>query len=156
MKQVQRSPTFVLVRRMGDSRRAGGAKPRVYRKARRRAIRSWAGDIDLYLAPFAPARGDPAFGLSWAYPPPRHCYRSGSPRTAAECWWTAVSYSAADMSGCRLRNPHHFWIQTGDEEGSRRAWAKPKRDGCVVSEGGCRGISVNLMLVRALIFYIYL
>lgn len=63
-KQVQRSRTFMLVRRTGDSRSAEGLNPGGIVRQGARVIGSRAGGIDLYLAPFAPARAEtPGSGL---------------------------------------------------------------------------------------------
>ncbi|RZR99823.1 hypothetical protein BHM03_00029447 [Ensete ventricosum] len=96
----------------GGFEESGGVKPRGYRKSWgprdpdlsrrhrliRRAVRSGKGRNPGIQPSVSPGRILlPATATGAAALEPQ-----------LQWWWTAVSYPAANISGCRLRNPHHF------------------------------------------------
>lgn len=120
-EHVKRSRTFMLVRRTGDSSSAEGLNPGGIVRHGARAIGSRAGDIDLYLAPFAPASGEaPGSGLP-SFPSPDPSNRSsgawGRPSAAPQPRSPAAGSGFLSISGSNRK-----WGGRGEWQ-----WGKTER-----------------------------
>lgn len=144
-EHVKRSRTFMLVRRTGDSSSAEGLNPGGIVRHGARAIGSRAGDIDLYLAPFAPASGEaPGSGLpSFPSPDPSNRSSGAGGRLSAA---PQPRSPAADSGFPSISGSNRKWGGRGEWQWGRRREPKgADRSGDLGNDG--RGNLGNTVLV---------